>query len=185
VQRSYCGLLLLMVFLVTLHPLAASVLSANITGNTSVPNLWTYTLFNTEPVSSPNYVDQFSIAIGATVTVTAEPTGWDYEIGLVSGINSITWFSNDMSTDLAPNSSLGGFTLSSPGSSNVLGTVDVNSWDHTNNIPGPNSVAFQVGSPSSTDPVPEPWTGSTVGMALLTGSLWLRKKSRRNDAKCN
>jgi len=180
-QRLVCTLLFLVVVSVTLHPLAASVLAANITTNTSVPDVWTYTVFNNQPAGSPDYVDQFSIAINAPITVTAEPSGWEYEIGLVNGVNSITFFSDSMSTDLAPGSSLGGFKISSNTSTSVLGTADVNSWDHNANDPGPNSVAFQVQTPSN--PVPEPWTGSTVGLALLVGSFWLRKKSRRTVIK--
>ena len=176
-QRLSLTLLVLIALAVTLHPLSASILAANITTNLSVPDVWTYTVINNETAGSSNFVDQFSIAINAAVTVSAEPVGWDYQIGLVNGINSITFFSNDPSTDLAPGLSLGGFSLSSPGSTDVLGTADVNSWDHTADAPGPNSVAFQVDTPS--DPVPEPWTGSMVGLALLTGSFWLRKKSRR------
>jgi hypothetical protein len=165
---------------VTLHPVSASVLAANITTDTSVADVWTYTIFNNEIGGSPNFVDQFTIAISAPITVTATPAGWSDSIGLVNGVMSITWWSNDASTDLAPGGSLGGFSLSSPGSSNVLGNADVNSWDHTADIPGPNSVTIQVGTPS--DPVPEPWTGSTVGLSLLVGSLWLRKKSRRGGS---
>lgn len=168
--------------MVTLHPLSASILAANITSNISVPGVWTYTIVNNETTGSPNFVDQFSIAINASVTVTATPAGWTDSIGLVDGVMSITWSSNDSSTDLAPGGTLGGFSLSSPGSNNVLANADVNSWDHVANQPGPNSAVLQVNSPSAPASVPEPWTGSTVGLALLVGSLWLRKKSRRPAA---
>jgi hypothetical protein len=166
---------------VTLHPVSASILAANITTNTSVPDVWTYTIFNNEPNGS-DYVDQFTIAINASVTVTATPAGWSDSIGLVDGVESITWWSNGDSTDLAPGGSLGGFSISSPGASNVLGNADVNSWDHSDDQPGPNSATIQVDTPSSDTQVPEPWTGSTVGLALLVGSFWLRKKSRRTGS---
>lgn len=175
-QRVWFSLLLLIALTVTLHPLSASILAANITSDISVPDVWTYTIFNNEAPGSANFVDQFTIAISAAITVTAEPAGWDNTIGLSNGVMSITWFSTDPSTDLAPGGSLGGFSFSSPGSSDVLANSVLNSWDHDANVPGPDSVAIQVDSPQD---VPEPWTGSTVGLALLVGSMWLRKKSRR------
>ena len=163
--------------MVTLHPLSASVLAANITTDTSVAGVWTYTIFDNEAPGSTNYVDQFTIAINAPITVTAEPNGWTDSIGMVNGMMSVTFSSNGDSTDLAPGASLGGFSISSPGASSVLDNADVNSWDHSTETPGPNSAVIQVETPS--DPVPEPWTGSTVGLSLLVGSMWLRKKSRR------
>jgi len=178
-QRVWCTLLLLLVLAVTLHPVSASILAANITTNTSVPDVWTYTIFDNQSAGSPDYVDQFTIALNGPVTVTATPAGWTDSIGMVNGVYSITWSSNGDSTDLAPGSSLGGFSISSPGSSSVLGNADVNSWNHTTEDPGPNSAVIQVETP--TDPVPEPWTGSTMGLALLVGSFWLRKKSRRSS----
>jgi len=180
-QRIWCTFFLLLALMVTFHPLSASVLTANITTNTSIPDVWTYTVFNQQTAGSPDYVDQFTIAISAPFTVTATPTGWTDSIGLVNGVMSVTWSSNGDSTDLAPGASLGGFSISSSSSSSVLGNADVNSWDHTNETPGPNSAVIQVETPS--DPVPEPWTGSTVGLALLVGSFWLRKKSRRAGAR--
>ena len=176
-QRFWCSLLLLLALTVTLHPLSASILAANITTDTSVAGVWTYTILNNETAGSPNFVDQFTIAISAPITVTATPAGWTDSVGLVNGIMSITWSSNDPSTDLAPGGLLGGFSVISPGATNVLGNADLNSWDHTANNPGPNSVVIQVSTPASS--VPEPWTGSTVGLSLLVGSLWLRKKSGR------
>src|ERR1700752_1657703 len=97
----------------TLHPLSASVLAANITSNTSVPDVWTYTLFHNESNGSSNFVDQFTIGISDSVpyTVTAEPSGWSFQLDVL-GPNSITFFSNDPSTDLAPGLFLGGFSLS-------------------------------------------------------------------------
>ena len=91
---------------------------------------------------------------------------------------SITWWSNDSSTDLAPGASLGGFSISSPGASNVLGNADVNSWDHNAECSGA-KLGDHSGGDSFRRQVPEPWTGSTVGLSLLVGSFWLRKKSRR------
>ena len=175
-QRFWFSLLLLLALTVTLHPLSASILAANITSDISVPDVWTYTISNNEAPGSSNFVDQFTIAISAAITVTAQPAGWDNTIGLTDGVLSITWFSTDPSTDLAPGGSLSGFSFSSPGSSNVLANAVVNSWDHVGNVPGPDSVAINVDSPQD---VPEPWTGSTMGLALLVGSMWLRKKSRR------
>jgi hypothetical protein len=179
-QRFWSGLLLLLALTVTLHPLSASILAANITTNTTVPDTWTYTIINNQPAGSPDYVDQFTIAISGPITVTATPAGWTDSIGLVDGVMSVTWSSNGDPTDLAPGASLGGFSIFSTTSTSVLENADVNSWDHTANGPGPNSVVMQVETPS--DPVPEPWTGSTVGLSLLVGSLWLRKKSRRRTS---
>ena len=149
-QRIWCSLLFLLALTATLHPLSASVLAANITSDTSVPDVWTYTIINNETAGSSNFVDQFSIALDpntvSSITVSATPAGWADSIGLVDGVMSITWWSNDSSTDLAPGASLGGFSISVPGASDILETADLNSWDHNADAPGPNSVPIQVGS---------------------------------------
>ncbi|HEV3329362.1 MAG TPA: hypothetical protein VG096_00165 [Bryobacteraceae bacterium] len=190
-RRIWCSLLLLLALTVTLQPLSASILAANITTDISVPDVWTYTIFNNEVANSPNFVDQFTIAIDPTaanlISVTATPAGWADSIGLVNGVMSIQWWSNDPSTDLAPGSSLGGFSIFDPGASNVLANADINSADHSTCVAGlcdagPNSVTIQVDTPlGGGTQVPEPWTGSTVGLSLLAGSFWLRKKSRRTQ----
>ena len=180
-QRVWCTLLFLLAVTVTLHPVSASILAANITTDTSVPDVWTYTVINNQSAGSPDYVSEFDIAINGPVTVTAEPTGWTYQIGdLCQGVDCIKFESNGDSSDVAPGSSLGGFSISSPGSSSVLSNAVAYSWNHTTEDAGPASGIIQVETPS--DPVPEPWTGSTVGLALLVGSFWLRKKSRRTNS---
>jgi len=182
-QRICGSLLLISALTVTLHPLSASVLAANITANTSVPDVWTYTIFNNQTAGSPDYVDQFTIAISAPITVIATPAGWSDSIGLVDGVMSIQWWSNGDSSDLAPGASLGGFSIRSNTTTSVMGNADLNSWDHSAEDPGPNSVTIQVATPSQNAQVPEPWTGSTVGLSLLVASFWLRKRSSRPMAK--
>jgi len=176
-QRIWCSLLLLLALTVTLHPLSASILAVDITSNISVPGDWTYTITNEQAAGSPDYISEFDVAISAPIQVTALPTGWTYQIGVCQGVTCIQFGSLDSSDDLAPGGTLSGFTISSPGAVDVLANAVAYSWDHNTDQPGPDSVAFSVDSPS--DPVPEPWTGSTVGLALLVGSMWLRKKSRR------
>lgn len=137
--------------------LSADLLMTHADVDVGVPGVWTYTLFNDEIVGSPNYIDSFSLLIDAPVTVTGTPGGWSVD---TDGATFVFWFNTDAvlpyPNDIAPGSSLTGFSLSSPSAFSVLDTLSVASWDHTQDVPGPLSNPLLIDSPSSTSAVPEP-----------------------------
>src|SRR4051794_26696436 len=55
---------------------------------TTASGLWNYTLFNDEPLTSPNFVTGFQINVSAPVTVTGTPTGWDFD---TDGSTFVLW----------------------------------------------------------------------------------------------
>jgi hypothetical protein len=74
---------------------------------------FTYTVFNDEPATSSLYVNAFHLTIGgAPFSVTSTPEGWDY---FTDNSTYIDWYNTELELpyphDVAPDSSLGGFTI--------------------------------------------------------------------------
>lgn len=132
------------------------------------PSTWSYTLFNNDPLSSPDFISSFSLSVNAPITVTGTPTGWDFS---TDHATFIFWFNADPEfpypNDVAPGSSLAGFALISSATSSQLLTYGLAGWDHSLDEPGP-TVAGTVLAPSLISAVPEP-----KSLFLLIGGAFL------------
>jgi len=130
---------------------------------------WSYTLYNSEVTTSPNFIDEFDLAVDAPISYVAAPSGWDFVTDFATYVD---WFSGDDSLpypdDIPPGGSLGGFGLNAPGATGSLLAITVSSWDQTLDQPG---LVFDgnISSPT-TAPTTGPSTspeGGTFLMALL------------------
>lgn len=143
--------------------------------------IFAYTLFNDELVGSPNFLSLFHLDVNAPITVTSTPTGWDF---VTDNSTYVDWFNTDTQlpypNDVAPGSSLSGFTIESTVSTSESLFYTVNSWDHGNDTPGPATQSL-IGVPSvvaAADPtIPEPSTLTLLGAGTVTllGFVWRRK----------
>jgi hypothetical protein len=119
---------------------------------------------NDEPTGSANYIAAFSLTVNAPITVTGTPSGWTDN---TDNLTFVFWFNTDPALpyphDVAPGSSLGGFTIASIGSVSTLLTAGIVSWDHSLDAPGPLSPPLSVAAPA-TPAVPEP---SSFALILL------------------
>lgn len=139
---------------------------------------WTYTLVNDEPANSPNYINSFSLAVDAPITIITTPNGWDYQ---TDNTSYILWFNTDTalpySHDVAPVTSLGGFEVGSPNAASTAQAAGLDAWDHFADEPG-TTVSTTVFAPSAANPVPEP-SSSTVLISGLMGLALLTWNARR------
>lgn len=134
---------------------------------TQTGSTFTYTLFNDEPGSSPYYVNAFHLVLNAPVTVTATPSAWSYETDNVSYID---WFNIDANLpylhDIAPQSSLGGFTLESTVTTSQMANYAITTWDHDLDDAGPSAYG-SVPTPALTS-VPELPVCACLATIILT-----------------
>lgn len=155
--------------------LSGRILEAGLISNVTVaagPPIWSYTLVNSEPADSPNFISTFSLAVNAPVTVTGTPAGWDFS---TDNASFVFWFNTDPAlpypNDIAPGTSLGGFSLTSTTTSSDLLSYGLTGWDHTLDQPGP-TVSGTVLSPSVSAPASSPEPG-TSWLLMAGGSLAL------------
>lgn len=143
-------------------------------------SIWTYTLINDEPANSPNYINSFSLAVDAPITVTNTPNGWDYQ---TDGSSYVLWFNTDIALpyphDVAPATSLGGFEIGSPNAASIAQVVGLDSWDHFADAPG-TTLTTTVLAPSSPNAVPEPSSMAVfilglMGLAILMWNVHGRR----------
>lgn len=147
-------------------------------------SVFSYTLFNDEPVNSPNFLTTFHLTVDAPITVTGIPTGWDF---VTDNRTYVDWFNTDTTlpypNDVAPSSSLSGFIVESAVTTTVLLDYTVTSWDHTADAPGsaiqddfvlaPSGVAAAAPEPSSLTIM---LTGSVVLLLLSTLRMILARR---------
>jgi hypothetical protein len=173
--RIFSSTLLLCVALVTV---ANAQLSYQVDA-TATPGTWTYTLTNNEPAGSPNYLSMFSLSVDAPVTVTSSPTGWAYQS---DGKTYVDWFNNDAAppypNDVAPGTSLAGFTIESAAGTSAQQLDTVSSWDHVADAPGPSGDGLVL-APSVSTTVPEPSSGIVFGAFGICISLMVARLRRR------
>lgn len=138
---------------------------------------FSYTVFNDEPASSSLYISAFHLTVDAAFVVANSPAGWDY----VSDFSTyIDWFNTDAAlpypNDIAPGSSLGGFTLRSSVTTSESLPFTASSWDHSTDEGGP-SADGSVLAPSGAV-VPEPSSlGMSITAALVAlGYAWRRRR---------
>lgn len=165
------------VFMLASHNVQAQVLASHtdvITG----PPTWIYTLFNDEPLASPNYVTSFTLAVNAPVTVTGTPTGWDFT---TDNATYVQWFNTDTALpyphDIAPGDSLSGFDLQSTATTSTDSDYELIAWDHIVDAPGP-LVNGTISAPSTIVVVPEPNVVAMIISGILASvRLLLRRCS--------
>jgi hypothetical protein len=132
--------------------------------------LWSYTITNN--TTDPNlWFTDVTLIITAPVADITSPTNWLVDTDYTTYIE---WFNGDADPpypdDIAPGSSLSGFSFTSVGSpgQHLYGLI---SWDHNLDEPGP-SLAGTVIAPTS---VPEPATAAFIITGFLVGlARWVR-----------
>ena len=99
---------------------------------------FTYTLFNDGSKTSPNFLSLFHLSVDAPISVSNTPDGWDYT---TDNATYVDWFSTDAELpyphDVAPGTSLGGFTIVSAVTTAELLSYTITSFDHVANAGGP------------------------------------------------
>jgi hypothetical protein len=141
---------------------------------------WSYTVFDTEPAGSVNFIYSFDVAVDAPVQVISSPLNWAFDS---DNATYVYWYDTDSAPypdDIAPGASLGGFVLSSPGSGSDLLGDTLAAWDHSLDQPGA-SVDSTVSAPVPSLPPslsPEPSTGLMVAGCLLLLGSWKRTRKR-------
>jgi hypothetical protein len=151
-----CRLLALFALSFSSHLLQAGLI-ADVTA-TAGPSVWSYTLLNNESADSSFFISSFILTVNAPVTVVATPAGWDFS---TDNATFVFWFDTDpvlpYPDDVAPSSSLGGFSVSSTASFSELLSYGLSGWDHTLDQPGPTTDGTVL-APSESAPtsIPEP-----------------------------
>jgi hypothetical protein len=143
------------------------------------PPVWSYTLFNNEPANSPNFITAFTLSVAAPIAVTGTPTGWDF---LTDDLTFVQWFNTDLALpylhDIAPGTSLGGFSVSSTAVSSQLLSYGLSGWDHTADAPGPGASGNALAPSEASSSVPEPSTAYFLSYSILAMAV-LRHRTRR------
>ncbi len=137
-----------------------------------------YTIFSDEPLSSTYYLSMFSLDVGAPVTVTGSPGGWDY---VTDGATYVSWFSTDAELpyphDVPPGASLSGFRLTSASAAADLLPATLLSWDHEADESGP-IAPLDVLSPTAEAAIPDSPTSLLACIAAVVGSLGFVRRSK-------
>ncbi len=96
-----------------------------------------YTVFNNQPLLSPNHISIFHLAIDAPITVAMTPVGWSFE---TDNSTYVDWFNSDAALpyphDIAPQASLT-FAIETPVTRAEILTYAVSTWDHVVDDAGP------------------------------------------------
>ncbi len=136
---------------------------------------FTYTLFNDEPLASPNFISLFHLEIDAPVSIIETPAGWDYA---TDDVTYIDWFSTSFESpyeyDLAPGASFT-FVIESAEEATEFLPFSASAWDHVVDTSGPSYTDFVL-APSG-QAVPEPSSLILLGI----GSLGVIAYPRRTE----
>jgi hypothetical protein len=128
-----------------------------------------YTVFNEEPLGSPNFVNLFHLNVAAPITVTGTPPGWEFS---TDNATFIGWFNADTETpypdDIAPQESVT-FSIETNVTTTELLRYTVSSWDHPADAPGP-AFRDRILAPSI-QAVPEPAAFLFFGVVVVFGLL--------------
>lgn len=100
-------------------------------------SVFNYVLRNNEPTNSKQSINTFNLTVSAPITVTNSPPGWDF---ITDNRTYVDWFNTDSELpllhDIAPGSSLSGFTIESAIETTDTLPYGLTFWDHGNNAPG-------------------------------------------------
>ncbi len=165
-------LAVLSLFTFTLSSARGDTLLAHVDADTSVPGVWSYTVFDDEPSGSPNYVTSFNVLLDAAIVVTGTPQGWDV---ITDDLSYVFWYSADLALpypdDIAPGNFLDGFSIASTAVVSILSDGTVAAWDHIADAPGP-STDLSVLAPSAETPEPSSFSLLLIFLGLLSGSAY-------------
>lgn len=149
-----------------------------------IGNNWSYTLTNNEAASSPYFLSDFNLSVGAPFEDVTAPVGWSYT---TDNSSYIYWFNTDAQLpyphDVAPGAHLDGFSFTSSVAGSQLSSYGLSSWDHSQDAPGTTAVGMIL-TPRSPAAVPEASTAVGLGMGLIlvaTRRRVLPKKSLEED----
>ncbi len=154
--------------------LNAATLDAN-ADLTQSGSTFTFTLYNHEPPSSPNFLDSFNLLTHGTFTDITAPDGWSFDTDFSTFIN---WYDVDDTKMIAPGSSA---IFSFIGTENYLEpySYSVTSWDTVNNGNGPSVEG-------TTSTVPDPAsTFLLLGSALVALRTCFRTVAGDVRASCS
>jgi hypothetical protein len=95
------------------------------------PGLWTYTIFNDEPLNSQQFIATFSLEVAAPVIPSGVPQGWNVE---TDNATYVLWYAVDPELPyphhIAPGSSLAGFQIQSKSGDSESTPYIVTGWNH-------------------------------------------------------
>ena len=144
-------------------------------------SVFSYTLFNDEPSSGPNFLSTFNLTVNAPITVTGIPAGWDF---VTDNSTYVDWFNTDSTLpyphDVAPGTSLWGFTVESTVDTTVTLDYNVTSWDHAADSYGPVTQSFILapsGVPTSVPEASSLTVTFAAGVAACAFCLLRRKRT--------
>jgi hypothetical protein len=172
------------VFISALFLIAVTANAQNpLSGHTSVttsPSTWSYTVFDDEAAGSSNYVGYFTLAVNAPVQVTGTPAGWTSD---TDGSTYVLWYNTDTTLpyphDIAPGSSLGGFAITSTVTTSDTLEYDLDSWDHSQDAPGPGTQGRVLAPSIVSAPDPSPLLALGLGSLGLGGFAFRRASHGR------
>jgi hypothetical protein len=137
-----------------------------------------YTVFNDEPLGSPNFINLFHLNVAAPITITGTPPGWEFS---TDNATFVSWFNSDIEApypDDIPPQELVTFAIETTVTTTALLNYTVGSWDHPADTQGP-AFRDRVLSPSL-QAVPEPGSFLFFGVAVLialAGWKWSGRES--------
>jgi hypothetical protein len=150
--------------------------------------VFSYTLFNDEPPTSPNQLSVWHLTVNAQFSVINTPDGWDY---FTDNATFIDWFNTDFELpyphDVAPGASLGGFVIESIVATSEMLSYTVGSWDHLNDTGGPPFEGLVLAPSTEADPgtfpIPEPGSLTLLssGLAGLLGYAQYRRRRKKQN----
>jgi len=130
---------------------------------------WSYTLINTEPPGSGNWISGFFLPINAPIRNVQSPTTWVADTDFATYINWANPEPAPYLNDVAPGATLSGFQFESDFEPLSV-EYELSSYDHIISDLGPNGFGPTLVPTVSdaADAVPEP--GSMI--LVLSGVLW-------------
>jgi len=151
--------------------------SLSVSVATSRPDMstWSYTVTNNQPLGDPDYVFGFYVAVNAALDGIATPQGW---IAQTDGYNYVFWSSTGSApygTDIAPGTSVTGFSVSADASSG-LSQAATYGWNHGSDEPGP--ISYVTVDAPVAPASPEPSTLLLCGIPLMMLFPYIIKRKR-------
>jgi hypothetical protein len=124
----------------------------------NIDSNWNYKVHNDEEVTSNLFISQFELHFHTLIFSINSPTGWSYK---TDNISFISWKNDDLNLpythDVAPQSTLEGFSFQSLAAGASQGDYEIFSWDHS--IDDAGDIAFnRILVPNSSVSAPEPST---------------------------